>query len=64
MPDDKPIALSIDSLTRQAGISRATVVRAIDAGTLKAHRVGRRVVIMADDARSWLTRKPVVRGAR
>lgn len=49
-----PICLSISEVAERIGVSTKTISRAIQAGELRSHRVGRLVRIAEEDAASFL----------
>jgi hypothetical protein len=53
--ETKQVCYSIKSLGAVAGISRSTVQREINAGRLKARKIGRRTVITHEDATAYLS---------
>jgi excisionase family DNA binding protein len=67
---DKPISLVIPDVRQYyslkecaaiTGLSRRTLTRAIHAGNLRAHRVGRSILIFKVDLVAWVERSPVGR---
>jgi len=48
------VVLDVCQLAEFGNVSKSTVRRAIDAGDLPVTRIGRRVLITADNARRWL----------
>jgi excisionase family DNA binding protein len=54
MPD-RPI-YSINEFAATYGLGRSTVYRLLRSGDLKARKIGKRTVIAAEDAESWLGR--------
>ncbi len=48
------LAYSPQGLADAAQIGLRTVQKAMQSGNLRFRKVGRRVVIMADDAKAWL----------
>lgn len=53
-------ANTIRTIMERAGVSRATVYRHIKAGTLKAHKLGGRTVILEADFEALLNNLPRV----
>lgn len=53
-PAPTPLAYGIDDVTRVASIGRTTIFAAIRDGHLRAVKIGRRTLILADDLKSWL----------
>lgn len=49
---------SIDEFAKLAGLSRVTVYNEIRSGKLKARKIGRRTVVLADDAKAYLNALP------
>lgn len=56
------LALEINELARRAKIGRTLLYEEIRSGRLKARKIGRRTIILAEDARAWLTAAPRVHG--
>jgi predicted DNA-binding transcriptional regulator AlpA len=52
------LAFTIPQLTSASGISRTSVYREIQAGRLEIRKIGRRTVVLAEDARRWLASLP------
>lgn len=57
--DDK-LALSIDETAQIMGLGRSKVYDMIGAGALPARKIGRRTVILRDDALAALKAAPVI----
>jgi excisionase family DNA binding protein len=55
-----PKVYSVAQVLDMTGIGRATLYRQIAAGLLKAHKIGRRTVILADDYQAWLESAPTL----
>jgi len=53
-------ARSIGEFCQRYGPGRTTTYQEIQAGRLRARKVGRRTIITEDDAEEWLQRLPVV----
>ncbi len=53
------IAFKIDELAKAAGVGRSLVYEELKAGRLKAFKVGRRALVMVQDAEAWLRSRPV-----
>jgi excisionase family DNA binding protein len=51
-------AMSIDEFCNQYGPGRTKCYEEISAGRLKAHKIGKRTVIIEDDAEDWLAKLP------
>jgi excisionase family DNA binding protein len=56
-------AHSVEDAARIASSGRTTVYEEINAGRLKARKVGRRTLILDEDLRAWLASLPVMKGA-
>jgi predicted DNA-binding transcriptional regulator AlpA len=54
------LALDIDDVVKKTTISRTKVYEEIKLGRLKARKIGRRTIILADDARAWLAASPLM----
>ncbi|WP_245434736.1 helix-turn-helix domain-containing protein [Methylocystis rosea] len=57
------VAHSIDGACEAAEVGRTSIFEAIRAGELKAHKLGRRTIILDEDLRGWLASLPLVSGA-
>ncbi|SFK79199.1 helix-turn-helix domain-containing protein [Methylocapsa palsarum] len=55
------LSYGIDAFVKIAGIGRTTVFQEIAEGRLKARKIGRRTIILKDDAIAWLTSLPASR---
>lgn len=55
-----PMAYSIDDVTRVATIGKTTIFAAIRDGHLRAVKIGRRTLILADDLKRWLEAAAVI----
>ncbi len=55
-----PMAYSIDDVTRVAKIGKTTIFAAIRDGHLRAVKIGRRTLILAEDLKSWLEAAAVI----
>jgi excisionase family DNA binding protein len=53
-------AMSVAEFCERYGPGRTTAYQEIQAGRLRARKVGRRTIITEDDAEEWLRRLPVV----
>jgi excisionase family DNA binding protein len=51
-------ALTIDEFCRRYGIGRTSAYAEIAAGRLRAVKVGRKTLIIVDDAEEWLAALP------
>ena len=56
-----PLAFTLDEFVRATGIGRTKAYDAIKAGTLRARKYGKRTLILADDARAFLSSLPEMR---
>jgi excisionase family DNA binding protein len=56
-------AYSIEETARITSVGRTAVYEEIKAGRLRACKVGRRTVVIADDIRQWLASLPQINGA-
>jgi hypothetical protein len=61
---DQQLAYGIDTLGKIADIGRTTVFLEIAEGRLKARKIGRRTVILKDDAAEWLASLPAMQPRR
>ena len=52
------VAYSVAAFCEAAAIGRTSLMKAINSGSLRAVRIGSRVVIPADAAREWLASLP------
>jgi excisionase family DNA binding protein len=50
--------MSIEQFYRRYGIGRTKTYEEIRDGRLRAHKVGKRTIIIEDDAEDWLGRLP------
>jgi excisionase family DNA binding protein len=53
-----PRAMSVPEFCQRYGPGRTTTYQEIQAGRLRARKVGRRTIISQDDAEDWLRRLP------
>jgi excisionase family DNA binding protein len=53
-------AMSVAEFCERYGPGRTTAYQEIQAGRLRARKVGRRTIITEDDAEEWLQQLPVV----
>lgn len=60
-PNLSRAAFSIDEFAKSAGVGRDKIYDEIRAGRLKAKKAGRRTIITADAARSYLDSLPDLR---
>jgi excisionase family DNA binding protein len=51
------LAFSIDEAGQVSSVGRTLIYKEIAAGNLRATKVGRRTVILADDLKAWLVAK-------
>lgn len=56
--DAPKLAFSIDELCDATGVRRNLIYDEIKAGRLKSRKLGRRTIILDEDARSWLRALP------
>lgn len=54
-------ALTIVEAKARAGCSRSMIYQEIQAGRLRARKLGRRTLILAADLSSWLANLPLVK---
>ena len=57
---DDTTALTIDEYCRADRISRETAYREIRGGRLLARKLGRKTIILRDDARAWAAALPAL----
>jgi excisionase family DNA binding protein len=62
MDDNKPLAHTIKAACRVSGLGRTTLYAALKAGSLSAHKCGRRTLILARDLEDFLNNLPPARG--
>jgi excisionase family DNA binding protein len=62
MDDNKPLAHTIKAACRVSGLGRTTIYAALKAGSLSAHKCGRRTLILARDLEEFLQKLPPARG--
>lgn len=60
MPDLSPMALTINEAVVVSRVSRAELYRAISRGDLKAHKNGRRTLILRDELARFLSALPAL----
>ncbi len=53
-----PLSYSIADIVKLSGVGRTLLYEEIKAGRLKAHKLGRRTLILADDLQHWLAGLP------
>lgn len=58
--DAAKIALSVSEVSERSGLSKSFLRLEIRRKNLPARKIGRRVLILADDLRSYLENAPVV----
>jgi excisionase family DNA binding protein len=58
---ESPRAFSIEVFCQRFGIGRTSVYQEIKLGRLRAHKIGRRTVILEDDAKDWSRRLPLMK---
>lgn len=54
----KKLAFSIPDLVAAANISRSVLYEQIKSGNLRVRKVGRRTIVLYEDAESWLKSLP------
>lgn len=59
---ETPLFTSIHEASRLLGVSRATLNRRMSEGSIKAHKIGRRVLIDMSSAIAWVQSLPVRKG--
>jgi excisionase family DNA binding protein len=57
MVNTEKLAYRIDEAGHVSSVGRTLIYKEIAAGNLRATKVGRRTVILADDLRAWLVAK-------
>lgn len=57
------LAYSIDDAITVSSVGRSTIYGEIKAGNLRATKIGRRTVILADDLKHWLQSKSQTQAA-
>lgn len=62
MPLEK-IGYSIDEAGHASSVGRSLIYKEIAAGNLRATKIGRRTVILADDLKQWLQSKAQAKAA-
>lgn len=58
-PDESALAHTIENAARASTCGRTSVYTAINAGSLKARKIGRRTIILDEDLRRWLASLPM-----
>ena len=56
--------LSIEQFCERYGVGRTKAYAEIKSGRLRARKVGRRTILIQDDAEEWLRKLPPVGGER
>jgi excisionase family DNA binding protein len=56
-------ALSIAEFSERYGVGRTTTYEEIKSGRLRARKIGKRTLIIVDDAEQWLRHLPLVGAA-
>jgi excisionase family DNA binding protein len=64
MTKQSKLAYTVGEATELSPCGRSSLYEAIATGELKARKLGRRTLIMADDLRSWLESLPALKPAR
>ncbi len=59
-----PRAYTIRDFCRAFGVGRTLVYEQIATGNLKAKKLGKRTLILAEDAENWATALPSMNGAQ
>lgn len=62
MPSE-PISYTQSDAGAAVGVSERTIMRAVKAGELPVHYVGRRPLILATDLRAWIESAPAERAS-
>ena len=57
-PPSGPKSFSIEALSSLTGLGRTTLYAEIKSGRLIARKVGRRTIVLAQDAESWMAGLP------
>ena len=52
------VAFGVTDAARYAALGRSTLYNAISAGELRAHKIGKRTIVMRDDLHAWLVSHP------
>lgn len=60
-PDATKISFSIRELQAATGIGRTKIFGALADGSLKGRRMGAKVIIPAENARTWIENLPAAR---
>ncbi|MBI4183706.1 MAG: helix-turn-helix domain-containing protein [Proteobacteria bacterium] len=60
MEHSTKLTFSIDEAAEAAGVGRTLLYSELAAGRLRAKKVGRRTIILADDLESWLRSAPAL----
>jgi excisionase family DNA binding protein len=53
-------AMSVLEFCQRYGLGRTSAYQEIQAGRLRARKVGRRTIVTQDDAENWLRRLPAI----
>jgi excisionase family DNA binding protein len=53
-----PLSYSVADVVKLSGVGRTVLYEEIKAGRLKAHKLGRRTLILTDDLQHWLAGLP------
>ena len=57
-PTDEKLAYDTDQLREKAGVGKTTIFAEMQAGRLKARRLGRKLLFRYDDVMAWLNCLP------
>lgn len=57
-PTPEPLAYTVNQALVVTNIGRTKLYEEIDAGRIKTKRLGRRVLILAEDLKAWLNALP------
>ncbi|MGH1571921.1 excisionase family DNA-binding protein [Methylobacterium sp. P31] len=58
----EPLGLSVQQAAKSAGVGRTTIYEELARGRLRAKKLGRRTLILADDLKRWLEALPPIAG--
>ena len=57
---NEKLSYGVADVVKASGASRSLIYEQIRAGKLKAHKLGRRTLILAADVQSWLAALPTI----